>query len=288
MKKGFLLSAFLLSIVFAQSQTTYYWVGGPTPVSIHTTSNWNTVLNGSGSSRPSATGGTDILIFDGSNIGGGTPATGLVSGPVDGGITCAQLKFQNGANVRFGRTSGTGTITLNGDGSTAEDFVIESGCNFAISSNTGSVRIALTTTAVPAPANTGRVSGNMSTVTGFQARIDNGVAAANFTNGSLRFTSGSTMTTNITAGSSSYSFGNSTQSTERWVVFEAGSDLYYDGGFSPMGSGNLFSAMEMKPGSTWHHRATNATSGFGNFFNRKGFANIIVENNANLVAEGPI
>src|SRR5687767_1269788 len=108
-----LLTAMLSS---AYSQTTYYWIGGPTPVSIHTTSNWNTALNGSGSTRPSSTGATDVLIFDGSNISGAVPSTGLVSGPVDGGITCAQLKLINNANVRFGRTSGTGTITISGDG----------------------------------------------------------------------------------------------------------------------------------------------------------------------------
>src|SRR5205085_10860417 len=102
--------------------------------------------------------------------------------------------------------------------------------------------------------------------------------------GSFVFTSGSSFTTNITSASSSYAFGSSTQSSERWVVFESGAHLYYDGGYSPMGSGNLYSAVEMKPGSTWHQRANNPASGFGNFFNRKSFGNIIVENNAILAA----
>ena len=279
MKRILLSTMLVMAAIFAKSQTTYYWVGGAAPVSIHTTSNWNTALNGAGSARVSATGATDILIFDGSNIGGAVPATGLVSGPVDGGITCAQMKFVNGANVKFGRTTGTGTITLNGDGTSVEDFIVESGCNFTISSATGSVRIAMAAT------NTGRVSGNMSMVTAFQARIDN--TTGGFP-GTLRFTSGSTFTTNITAASASYAFGNSTQSSERWVVFEAGSQLYYDGGFSPNGSGNLFSAIDMKPGSIWHQRATNPLTNIGNFFNRKFYGDVIVENNATLTAFGPI
>src|SRR5687767_9566456 len=139
MKRILLTMLLTMSIAFAYSQTTYYWVGGATPVSIHTVANWNTALNGSGSARVSATGATDVLIFDGTNIGGATPATGLVSGPVDGGMTCAQLKFINNANVRLGRTSGTGTITISGDGNPSEDFLIESGSTLAIFSATGSV-----------------------------------------------------------------------------------------------------------------------------------------------------
>ena len=279
MKRILLTMSMITIIGFSFGQTTYYWVGGATPVSIHTTTNWNTALNGAGSPRSSSTGATDILVFDGSNIGGATPATGLVSGPIDGGITCAQMKFINNANIQFGRTTGTGTININGDGTSAEDFVIESGSTLTISSSTGSVRIAMIA------ANTGRVSGNLNMTTLFQARIDNTTSG---TPGSLRFTSGSTFTTNITAASAAYGFGNSTQSSQRWVVFEAGSHLYYNGGFSPHGSGNLFSAIDMKPGSIWHHRANNPIANAGNFFNRQSYGDIIVENNATLTALGSI
>ncbi len=76
-------------------QTTYYWVGGTTPsTSISTGANWNTVLNGTGSSRPSSTGATDILVFDGSNVGGATPATGAVAVLANASITCAQIKLE--------------------------------------------------------------------------------------------------------------------------------------------------------------------------------------------------
>lgn len=280
MKRILFSSFLLLAMEYCYGQTSYYWVGGATPASIQTVTNWNTSLDGSGSPRSSSTTATDVLIFDGTNIGGATPATGTVIGPVNGGITCAQIKFINNASVQLVRTStGTGTITVSGDGSPAEDFLIESGCNISFTSTVGSVRIAM------AASNTGRVSGNLSMITPLQARLDNTTSG---TAGSFRFTSGATFTTNITAASASYAFGNSTQSSNGWVVFEAGSHLYYNGGFSPHGSGTLFSAIDMRPGSTWHHRATNAVSGVGNFFNRQGYGDIIVENNATLNAMGTI
>jgi hypothetical protein len=282
MKKGLLIIASLLSIVFVRAQTTYYWVGSSSAApnnNISTNANWNTAQNGTGSARVSSTGATDILIFDGANLGGTIPVTGPVTVNANTSITCAQMKFMTNVTINMVRTtSGTSTITLSGEA--GDDWVVDAGSNFNVPVSTaGSMRFAM------AAANTARVSGAMNIVSGQQFRFDNTTAG---NAGSFVFTSGSSFTTNINSASSSYAFGSSSQSSERWVVFESGAQLYYDGGFSPMGSGNLFSAVEMKPGSTWHQRATNPASGFGNFFNRKGFGNIIVENNANLVAEGPI
>ena len=279
MKRGLLTMLFLVTVGMIYSQNTYYWVGSNG--AINTLANWNTSLNGSGSARTSNTNAADILIFDGTNLGGATPVTGLVTASSSGSISCAQLKFTNNATINMTRSSsGTTTITIAGDGNPGEDFVIDAGSSLSIPSTTlGSLRFAM------AASNTGRVSGSLSMITPQQARIDNTTGGSP---GSFVFTSGSSFTTNITASSASYAFGNSTQSSEKWVVFEAGSNLYYDGGFSPHGSGNLFSAIDMKPGSTWHHRATNGTSGAGNFFNRKNFGNVIVENNANLIALGPV
>lgn len=280
--KKFLLSCFLLvSIQLLNAQTTYYWVGSSPSAAnnnISTNANWNTAQNGTGSSRVSSTGATDILIFDGANLGGATPVTGPVTVNANTSITCAQIKFSGNVTINMIRsTSGTSTITISGE--VGDDWVIEAGSTFNVPVTTaGSMRFAL------AAANTGRVSGIMSIISGQQFRFDNTTAGT----GTFVFTSGSSMYTNITSASSSYAFGSSSQSAERWVVFEAGSDLYYDGGYSPMGSGNLYSALEMKPGSTWHQRVTNPATGFGNFFNRKSYANIIVENNANLLADGPI
>ena len=114
--KRFLLLLCLTTLIYsAQSQTTYYWVGGSTASSIKTNSNWNTALNGSGTVR-TVNGIDDILIFDGSNIGGATATTGTINANV---TTDSSSKFilQNNANVIFSRPAGgggTGTLSLIG------------------------------------------------------------------------------------------------------------------------------------------------------------------------------
>jgi len=76
--KRILFACLLMITTVGYSQTTYYWVGGTAATSFTSNANWNTVLNGSGSTR-AATAATDILIFDGSNIGGSIPVTGTVN-----------------------------------------------------------------------------------------------------------------------------------------------------------------------------------------------------------------
>lgn len=117
----------MLTACIVYGQVTYYWVGGTTPsTSITTGTNWNTSLDGTGSSRPSSTGATDILVFDGSNVGGSTPATGPVTVLANGSITCGQMKLVNNAAISFIRaTTGTSTITISGEA--GEDFVVDAG-----------------------------------------------------------------------------------------------------------------------------------------------------------------
>jgi hypothetical protein len=281
MKRALLFCLILLGALAGHSQTVYYWVGGTvatTGANITTAANWNTALNGSGTTRPSSTGATDILVFDGTNIGGATPTTGQALVNINGGVTCGQLKFQNGANVAFTRTSTTGTINVSGGA--GEDFTIEAGSSLLFTTNGGSVVIALAATC------TGSVSGNFSMITNQQARIANTTGG---TPGSLVFKAGSKFTTNITSTSSSYPFGSSTQSSEMWVVFEAGSHLYYEGGYTPMGSapsGTFFMPIDFRPGSYFHMKASNPAGASGTFFNRKAYANIIVENGATLTSDG--
>lgn len=277
MKRILMTLLFSLSGIFAFSQTTYYWVGGTAAATgITTGSNWNTSLDGLGSTRPSSTGSTDILIFDGTNLGGTSPATGPATILANSSINCGQIKLINNVVINLVRpTSGTSTITISGgDG---DDFVIDAGSTFAVPSTTsGSMRFAM------GAVNTGRVSGTMSITSGQQFRMDNTTGGAA---GAMVFTNGSSFTTNITSASSSYAFGSGTQSAEKWVVFEDGAHLYYEGGYSPMGGTSSFSAIDFKPGSFWHHRANNGT---GSFLNRKAFGNILVENNATLTADGPV
>lgn len=70
MKRILMTLLFSFTAGFAFSQTTYYWVGGTAAATgVTTGTNWNTSLDGLGSTRPSSTGATDILIFDGTNLG---------------------------------------------------------------------------------------------------------------------------------------------------------------------------------------------------------------------------
>ncbi|RYF82091.1 MAG: hypothetical protein EON98_11650, partial [Chitinophagaceae bacterium] len=281
MNKFLLFCFFSFCAVITQAQSTYYWVGGATvaPQNISTLSNWNSSLDGTGSSRISSTG-ADILVFDGSNYGGVTPTSGTDSVYLNSSISCAQMKFVNGAKIIFKRnTGGTSTLTIIGDGTTAEDFVIEAGCSARLSDGPGSQVIVM-----GGANNSGRVSGDFSMITGLQARIANGTS----TGTTLVFTAGSTFTTNITSASAAYPFGNNTQSTEKWVTFQPGATCYYDGGFSVMGSSSTFQPVNFLPGSNFVMRVSNPIGSGGSFFNRKSYANITVQNGATLTADGPI
>ena len=283
--KRFLLFCFLVIASIAQSQGTYYWVGGApiTPQTINNVSpnpsNWNTSLDGSGTPR-SSNSTADVLIFDGRNYGGATPTTGTDSVTITGGVSCAQLRFQNGARIILNRTStGTGTLTILGDGTAGtDDFFIAAGSSLTIANGSGSVVIVM-----GAATNSGLVNGDFSMVTGQQARIANGTS----TTTRLVFAPGSTFTTNIT-GSATYAFGNTTQSTEKWVQFQAGSTCYYDGGNSMMASSSTFQPVSFLTGSNFVMRNSNPIGSGGSFFNRKGYANITVQNGATLTADGPI
>lgn len=277
MKRLLLSGLFIFSAIFTFGQTTYYWVGGTAAATgITTGTNWNTSIDGLGSTRPSSTGATDILVFDGTNLGGTTPATGPATILANSSITCAQFIVTNNATINFVRaSSGTSTITVSGGA--GDDFVVNAGSVFAVPATTaGSIRFAM------AASSSGRVNGTVSIISGQQFRFDNTTGGA--TNAFV-FGNGSSFTTNITSASSSYAFGSATQSAEKWVVFEDGAHLYYEGGYSPMGGTAAYSAIDFKPGSVWHHRANN---GLGSFLSRKSFGHISVENNATLTADGPV
>jgi hypothetical protein len=273
---------FILLLSFAgfagMAQTTYYWVGGAGPVSFTVNSNWNTALNGSGSTR-SAAAATDILIIDGTNIGGTTPTVGTITTTVTS-TTLSQLKFTGNANVVFLRPTGgggTGTMTVGGNAA-GDDFTIDAGSTLSVNSATadGSVVIALGTAA------TGSISGNLTVGNTGQNRITNQTA------GGMVFNSGSTFTTNLTPTSAAYAFGSSSQSVEKSVIFLSGSNIIYNGGYSPFGNNSTFSAIDLRPGSNWYHRATNLVTGQGSFSAGKAYGNVFVENSATYQCDGPL
>lgn len=267
----------LLTSLFSFGQTTYYWVGGTSELPIGDGNNWNTQLNGTGDSRATPMD-SDILIFDGTNVGGGTATTGTVRVTITGN-TLSQLIFKNGANVIFSRIGGTtGTITLNGDASDDPDLWVTSGANLTIDSDlgNGNVNIALTSFA------TGEVGVGCSikiTNTGthrITSQKENG----------LVFKTGSTFYSAATPATGAYPFGSSSQGVQYGIRFEKGSNLIVTGTKSPMGNSSTFQSCRMDPGSNFILR-NSITTGNGSWSNLKIFGNIVVENNANFLADGP-
>lgn len=269
MKKNLLVILLLLTAGFSFGQATYYWVGGTAVSSFTTNSNWNTSLDGSGATRTAADP-TDVLIIDGTNIGGNIAGTGIVTSNI-GTTNFGQLKLINGAKFILQReTSGSSTVTINGNIS-GDDLVIENGAELRIVTATGNIIIGLGNAA------TGRISGNVA-MANAQHRL---VSQAT---GALVFGSGASVTTNTT----NYPFGTTGTTPAAvafGVVFESGAHLYYTGGNSPMGNNSTFSAIDFKAGSNYHIRAPN---GAGSFVNNKSFGNLFIENNAAFTADGPI
>lgn len=276
MNKALLFCFFLFCTTLLKAQTTYYWVGGTGPVSFTAATSWNTNLDGTGSSRPtpgSNDGNVDILVVDGTNVGGATPVTGAITATVSS-TNFGVLKLVNNATVTLQRTGGAGgTSTVIINGGTGDDLLINAGSTLNVNSVSTDGAVVLSFGA----AATGLVSGTLIMSNSGASRISTATA------GAVVFANGAVFKTSLSA---SYPFGNGTsQSVDRGVVFQPGASLYYEGGNSPMGNSSTFSAIDFRPGSNWYHRANNGT---GSFTNTKSFGNIIVENNATLTADGPI
>lgn len=267
--KRILLACMLLMGIAASSQT-YYWVGGSAATSFSANSNWNTALDGSGTVRGTASA-TDVLIFDGTNIGGASPATGTVNATVTS-TTCGQIKLVNNATVALARTGGgTGTITV--AGGPGDDVTVDNGCTLTMvnAAADGTVVIGI------AAASTGRISGALTIANGAH-RLTSQTA------GGLLLTSTAVVNTNTT----NYPFGTASTTpvaAEKGVVAEAGSHIYYNGGNSPIGNNSTFSAIEFRQGSNFHIRAA---AGTGSFLNARMFGNVFIENNANYITDGPV
>ena len=162
MKNLLFVLAFICSSLFTFSQTTYYWIGGTgatTAVSFTSNSKWNTALDGSGTVR-TASAATDILIVDGTNVGGTTPTVGAISATC-GSTSLAQLILRNGANLTLVKTSAsTGSIAIGGDATNAEDLLINVGCTLNSTVQNSVIDSAGNNIALAATA-TGRVFGNL-------------------------------------------------------------------------------------------------------------------------------
>jgi len=274
MKKFLLSLSLIIAFCNVNSQTTYYWVGGTGPVSFTSNSRWNTALNGSGTSRVAADS-TDILIFDGTNIGGSSATTGTVSVTVSS-TKCGQIKLVNNASVVMSRPTGGTAGTLTISGGTGDDFVINLGSTFSINSPSDSGAVNLVLQAV----STGLVSGNVNISNTATSRI------TTQSTGALVFTSTAVCTVSTTPATAGYPFGSATQGFEKGIVFMSGSKLICSSKYSPMGGTSSYQAIDFKTGSNYYIRSSNAAS-TGSWTNTKTLGNLFIQNGATFTADGP-
>ncbi len=274
---------FLLSQLNTVAQTTYYWVGGSASASsFPTASNWNTNINGTGTTRTVAAT-TDILIIDGTNLGGATPNTSRtavikISG-TSASMSIAQLQIVGGVSVVFQRvTVGSPTILINGNGNNDNDFFVDTACSLTIKGTIDSAYVSVKLAA----AATGLVKGSIS--------IENWASNLTVLNtqagGSLFFENGSTCSVN-TPYTGSYPFGP-TSAAANAIVFNAGSTLVYKGGNSIFTSSSTFVPIVFKKGSTCRfENSINSTVGAtaSDFFSGKYYSNVIITNSAKVKAD---
>jgi len=271
MKKAIFTLLFSCAMVVAFSQSTYYWVGGAAGAWATATS-WNTALNGSGTSRSSANT-ADVLIFDGTNIGGSIPNTGTVSPDLPGSYTIGQLKIQNGADVVFKRSAtGTGYVLINGDGAAGDDFSVDASSKLTLTSSTSGYAFYIGLGVLTTNLATGTIAGKVYVLDGGLASVNIRVPNTN----SLNFVNGSMFYSN-TSATSSYPFSNSSSTAVGAINFKAGSQFIYQGGNNPF-SNSTHIPFILEKGSSFIMEAANVAAMFTN----KVFGNVIVRNNATV------
>lgn len=262
---------------------TYYWVGGTAPTSYTANSNWNTQLNGGGATRAAAAA-TDILIFDGTNVGGATPATGLVTA-ISSSTNSGKLILQNGALVNLGRSStGSAAITINGDGTAADDLIVGAGCTLTLGTAIYNYDVSVVVSATATALISGTVYlSPLSTTVHTRSYIT--AAAANsvvFATGSICHITDSTATSGFNA------------SVQDGIVFRTGSSLYYYTGRSPIGSNSTTQFTNFDAGSNLYFMGSNVSYLDGitayassSWNNRKALGNVFIKNGSTFTADGP-
>ncbi len=290
MKNLLFVMTLICSSLFTFSQTTYYWVGGTgitTTVSFTTNSRWNTALDGSGTAR-TISAATDILIVDGTNVGGSTPTVGNITATC-GSTTLAQLILRNGANLTLVRsTASTGSITINGDATNAEDLLVNAGCTLNSTVQNSVIDSAGNNIALAATA-TGRVFGNLFLINGaskLTALNTQTGGAIFFENGSeCRVKANNTFSSSGTS-SSQYPFG-SNSGVPGAIVFNSGSKLTFLGGNNVYTNTSSFNPIELKPGSTFRIESSipSATVTSSNLFSTRKYSNVEIGGGAVVVGD---
>lgn len=277
MKRTLLIMILSCFTAVGFAQTTYYWVGGTAEGNIGTSAKWNTQQNGGGTPRATVLA-NDILIIDGSNIGGVTPVQGTVLINLNTSTT-AQVKIINGASVILARTTASnGTLTIANVISGEAGLTIDATSSLQLNSlgptYLGNVYIDL-----PSPA-TANIAGDLKFIQGSST-----VAAASpritcRTVGGLVFASGASFDYDNTLNYPFGTFGSAaSNSTNGAIVFQAGADLISHSAYTPFGTGSTNFLIDFKSGSNFYVRKT-FTSGIAT--NGRTFGNLFIQNGASL------
>jgi len=290
MKKA-IFTFLLLGILLSVQATTYYWIGGTGTSSITSFANgsaWTTDPVGRAAVGGTITiGTTDVFIFDGSNFGATTPATGAVTiaSSALSPNTMAQLKLINGANVTLTRPSaGSTAIVIGGDGTAADDLLIDGTSSLTLGGGgyDYSVQLSLGSTA------TASISGSLylsqlSTTTHTRSYLTAPVA------GCVVFQTGSSCY--ITDSLATSGFNGSVAGS---IVFKSGASLFYYSGRSPIGSSSTIQFTTFQNGSNCFFMGSNVSYVDGvtaysssSWTNAKTFSNLFIQNGASITADGP-
>jgi hypothetical protein len=281
--KKVIFTLIILSLINVADAATYYWIGGTSASSWTSGSNWTTDPVGRAPVGGSITiGTTDVFIFDGTNVGGASPVTGPVTLVMSSlnATPFAQLQFKNGANVTLTRSAtGSSNITLNGDGTSANDLIVDGTSVLTLGGTISDYNIQI----VLGASATASISGTIY----FTPLVFNGSHTRSYitvpTAGNLVFETGSKAYSN---DSSAVSCFNS--SIAKSVVFKTGSSLYYYWGRSPIGNNSTTQISDFQPGSNLYIRGSNAGYTSSSWTNNKYYGNLFIENNTTYVADGPL
>jgi hypothetical protein len=269
-------SDFSISEAALLAGSNYYWVGG-TGGNWSDATSWNTSLDGSGLSRTVADP-ADVLIFDGTNIGGSTPTTGTVTPGNFSTTTIGQLILQNAATVVLRRTAaatGTTSLNINGDGTPADDLVVSSNSSLTVEATTASFGLNVILGVVTTQLSTGTIFGSLTI-------RDNGVAATARVTvpnvSSLNIANGATVTTLVSNGTN-YPFGSGATSpagANPGIVFLSGSKCIFNGGNSVFSNTSTHNAVRFEKGSLLEMSTAQPAGLFGN----RTLANVLVKSPA--------
>jgi len=144
-------SAYLTGSQATLAGATYYWVG-TTGGFLSTPANWNTMADGTGTTRAtSAT--TDILIVDGDVFAAGGATT--ISVDVAASYSIGQLKVTSNTALTLQSSAAT-TKTITITSGPGDDFVVENGSSLTLNHATNAVAFAFSGTG-----NTGNIAGTV-------------------------------------------------------------------------------------------------------------------------------